>query len=89
MITQSRLRELVHYNLETGEMILIKPLSNRLRVGDAVGTPSADGYRGATVDRFRTYIHTLAWIYVFGEVPSGKEIDHKDRNRLNNRINNF
>lgn len=31
----------------------------------------------------------LAWIYMKGSIPEGMEIDHKDRNPLNNSIENL
>lgn len=37
----------------------------------------------------KTYkAHRLAWLIFYGEFPSGN-IDHKDRNKSNNRINNL
>lgn len=40
--------------------------------------------------RQRVYtIHRLIWIYFFGDIPDEMEVDHINRNRLDNRIENL
>ena len=34
------------------------------------------------------YAHRLAWLFVYGEMPSGK-IKHIDKNKANNAIDNL
>jgi hypothetical protein len=33
--------------------------------------------------------HRLAWVYVHGSIPDGMEIDHKDCDPTNNRLDNL
>lgn len=34
-------------------------------------------------------IHRLIWIYHYGDIPADKEIDHKNENKYDNRIENL
>ena len=86
MITQERLKELLHYDPKTGLFMRIEPL----------GFPTKDGYAGSVdhgyrriiVDGKRYLAHRLAWLYVYGEHPKG-DIDHINRTGLDNRIVNL
>lgn len=81
MITQARLKELFHYDPETGKFV------SKRSPGRKVGTMHNAGYRHIGVDDNKYLAHRLAWLYVYGYWP--KEIDHIDRNPLNNRIANL
>lgn len=35
------------------------------------------------------YVHRVAWMLANGDVLAGLEVDHKDRNRSNNRLDNL
>lgn len=35
------------------------------------------------------YLHRLIWEAFYGEIPAGKEIDHKDTNKANNQLSNL
>lgn len=62
------------------------------RAGSIVGTVQS-GYRKVTFMRGQYYAHHLAWYHYHGEWPStvrGRiQIDHRDGNRDNNRIENL
>lgn len=88
MITQQRLKELARYNPVTGELLWIKQMGSRGNVGAQIGTDNGNGYRRGYIDKRRYYIHHLVWVYVYGEWPLD-EIDHKDGNGFNNRIDNL
>lgn len=87
MITQSKLKELVHYNLETGIFTWKKRTSNRIKIGNVVGNLHKCGYIEMRVDGERCLAHRLAWLYVYGYMP--KLIDHINRNKQDNRIKNL
>lgn len=91
-LTQDRLREQLEYSPETGEFTnRIDRLGSRGRVakaGDKPGGVSVKGYLQIKICGRTHLAHRLAWLYVHGEFPSG-QIDHRDGNRLNNRIENL
>ncbi len=88
-ITQERLREVLHYDPDTGQFTWLKCLSSRGPVGTAAGHVSAaSGYRQITIDGSKYYAHRLAWLYMTGKWPS-PECDHRNGVRDNNRWTNL
>lgn len=60
------------------------------RIGLVAGTVRRTGYRFIKVPGYRQIgAHRLAWIYVYGGIPEGLEVDHRDGNPSNNRIGNL
>lgn len=68
------------YNPLTGE---IDRPSSKYKIGSKNNGYILIGYKG-----IRRYAHHLAWFLYYKEWPKAT-IDHKDRNRLNNRIDNL
>lgn len=87
MPTQARLKELFSYSGETGKFTRKVRVSQNTKVGDDPGYHD-DGYIRICVDGLYWYAHVLVWIYVRGSPPDGM-LDHKDRDRSNNRIENL
>ncbi|MET4184962.1 hypothetical protein ABIB94_007091 [Bradyrhizobium sp. JR7.2] len=87
-ISHAELLLLVNYDPETGTITRKVRTSNRVKVGDLVGFPDANGYLQANIGGVRAYVHQFAWLYVHGVWPH-HDIDHKDRNTQNNRILNL
>lgn len=85
-LTAERLRELVHYDPETG-IFTRKTDRGGYKAGGVMGTPSHRGYRKLCVDKVHYYAHRLAWLYVNGEMP--KVIDHINGDTSDNRIANL
>ena len=91
MLTQSRLKEVLHYDPDTGVLVWITQLGSRAKIGSEAGSVTKQGrtyYRLIMIDKHHYYAHRLAWLYVHGEFPE-KHIDHEDGNGLNNRIKNL
>ena len=87
--TQERLRYLFYYNEETGNFYARFTSKHGNRKVGQLGTITASNARKRWVDGEPYLEHRLIWVYVNGEDPGDLEIDHKDRNPLNNRISNL
>ena len=85
--TSERLRELFHYDPETGAFVR-RVRVGRYQVGEEAGSVSkVSGYREIGVDGRLYLAHRLAWTMVHGEPP--KYIDHANGDRADNRIANL
>lgn len=73
--SQERLRELLIYDPETGEI--------RFRDGSRGFTVTTKGYLQTTIDGVTFYAHRLIWKLLHDLEPP--QIDHRDGNRANNR----
>ncbi len=88
-LTHAKLKELVHYNPETGAFTRIKidgtrdPAAWAHIVGQPMGQLHPHGYLKAHVWDKKYSLHRLAWFYMTGSWP--KEIDHKNRIKTDNR----
>jgi HNH endonuclease/AP2 domain len=86
-LTPERLREVLHYDPETGEFRWLQRVSSAFHIGDLAGSLS-HRYRCIRIDG-RTYTaHQLAWLYMKGEWGRPM-IDHRDRDPTNNRWDNL
>lgn len=86
-LTHQILLELLAYVGETGQFVA-RIARGAAPMGKVVGTVTKDGYCWITIDRVQYPAGRLAWFYVYGQWPDG-EIDHKDTNPSNNRIENL
>lgn len=87
-LTAERLRELLHYDPETGVFVWRMSNSNRVPVGSVAGSWVLKGYRHIQVDGKAYKGHRLAWLHVNGVWPKD-QIDHIDGDRGNNAIRNL
>lgn len=91
-ITESLMSEMkryLSYDPERGLFVWIKITSKRVHVGDLAGRINNAGHLGISFNGVRYQAHRLAWGFTYGEVPEDMEIDHKDEDKLNNRISNL
>ncbi len=82
-ITQARLKELFDYNSDTGRLVrkIVGPWEKAITCG------TTEGYFVRRVDKRQYLEHKLVYLYHHNEFP--KELDHKNRNRSDNRIENL
>lgn len=87
-LTAERLRELLHYDPDTGVFTWRVRTNSRAAAGAVAGAMTGRGYLRIGINRKEYMSHRLAWLYVHGSWPEG-DIDHRDGNPLNNRIGNL
>jgi hypothetical protein len=87
MITQARIRELFDYRSD-GELIRRVRTAGRAKIGEVAGYLHSGGYRYISVNSKSYKAHRLVWLWHNGYMPENG-IDHIDRNKNNNKIENL
>ena len=87
-LTQERLRELLHYNPETGVFTNLVTRTYNCKKDDIIGHVHTSGHIRTQLCGKFYYAHRLAWMYIYGYMPEN-EIDHINRDRADNRIKNL
>lgn len=80
--------EYLSYNKDTGELTWIKRPALCVKVGSVASAKTSDGYYAVCVKGKQYKAHRVCWFLHYGEWPSG-DIDHINRNKLDNRIDNL
>lgn len=86
-LTQSRLKELLNYNPDTGEFSWLVAAGRVMR-GAKAGHLHSGGYRHIQIDGKVYRAHRLVWLYMTGAWPSD-QIDHRNVVRDDNRWDNL
>jgi len=87
MLTADQARELLTYDPETGSFFW-KVRRGHMRPGDQAGNIDSIGYVRLRLHGVLHHAHRLAWLIFYGEWP-GREIDHVNGDRADNRIANL
>lgn len=91
-IIAARVRELFHYDPDTGIFTRKVRLAQRHHAGDRgdflITAGNNAGYRRVSFDSKRYMAHRVAWLYVHGTWPA-QDIDHINGDRGDNRIANL
>jgi len=88
MLTQAKLKELISYNQETGDMKWKNISHNRVKPYTKAGHMDRTGYARLSIEGKKYMVHRLAWLYVYGSFPENA-IDHINRDRNDNRFSNL
>ena len=88
-LTQERLREVLHYEPETGVFTWrVSRQGGSATVGKEAGGESVFGYVSIKIDGRRYFAHRLAFLYILGRFPE-EQVDHINRDRSDNRWKNL
>jgi len=88
MVTQDDLKLVLRY--KKGKLYWIKNvLKNIKNIGTRAGYANGNSYRRIRISGKIYDEHRVIYTLMFGEIPKGYWIDHKDRNVLNNDIDNL
>ncbi|MEJ0093319.1 MAG: HNH endonuclease [Methylocella sp.] len=90
LLTHERLKEVLHYDPETGLWIWREKTApkSHIQVGDEAGDIQSNGYVRIQIDGLRYLAHRLAVFYMTGRWPE-HQVDHWDLNKSNNRWSNL
>lgn len=85
-LTKDLIKHYFSYDPETGIFIRKIAIAKSSKVGEVAGGKDNKGYIRIRINGSKYRAHTLAWIYMYGEIP--QQIDHingiKDDNRICN-----
>lgn len=86
--SQAELKDKFDYSPETG-VITLKQCRKKSRIGTACGTKQKNGYLMVSYNGIKYYSHRIIWMWMTGEDPKDITIDHKNRNRSDNKWSNL
>lgn len=86
-INQQILKDILHYNQDTGIFTRKLRTSPRSDAGEIAGTITSWGYIQISVNNHLYRAHRLAFMYMTGEFPV--EVDHINHNAADNRWSNL
>ena len=86
ILTQEYVHELFDYH-NNGYLIWKIKIDHKNNIGDIVGSLGSQYYQ-VCIKKKKYYTHILIFLWHHGYIPEN-DIDHEDRNKLNNRIENL
>lgn len=87
MLTRQRVLELLNYDKESGSLFWKNSRGGCIE-GSVAGGINSKGYQQIMIDYKQYLVHRIIWLIETGELPTNT-IDHRDRDKLNNRFSNL
>ena len=87
--SQDRLRELLDYEPLTGALVWKTHQRRTDYIGKPAGNTTPAGRRSICIDFENYQVHRIIWMWMTGDDPADKQVDHIDRNPLNNSWDNL
>jgi hypothetical protein len=87
-LAQSQLKELLHYDPDTGVFTNLVRRNRQALIGCQAGYLTPAGYIIVSISRIKYQAHRLAWFYLHGIWPKN-QLDHINRIKKDNRIINL
>ena len=87
ILTHERLKELLHYDADTGVFTRLKSREKRY-IGVIKPTVATNGYIVISLLGKLYAAHRIAWCLVYGDWPKS-HLDHINRQRADNRLSNL
>lgn len=75
------------YYPDTGLLFWSNSCKNKYRGAEVTGSIDSHGYRQVKVEGKSVLVHRICFALHYGFIP--EQVDHKDRNRLNNKAENL
>ena len=88
ILTQERLKEVLHYNQKTGIFTWRARIARCIHIGGIAGSNAGRGYWQIAIFGVCYPAHRLAWFYMTGKWPEA-DIDHENHIRNDNRWENL
>ena len=82
-------RKYLDYDPETGLFNWIQSPCNGIKEGQPAGCVSLSGYKVIRFNSFLYRANRLAWFWMTGNDPGNSLVDHKDRDRSNDKFSNL
>ena len=82
------LQKLFAYEPETG-LLLARAGHGKRKAGEPVGWANTNGYLRTMVEERKCSVHRICWALHHGRDPFPLQIDHRNRNRTDNRACNL
>ena len=83
------LQSILDYDPYTGIFTWKVKLASKQYIGDEAGTIDCKGYRILRIRKSNYKAHRIAYYYVTGHDPRDLQIDHKNRDKNDNRFHNL
>lgn len=87
-LTAESVRHHFDYDPDTGVLTRRVTVNGQAKAGDVCATSDERGFRFTTFARKRQYVHRLALLHVYGQLPTRK-VEHRNGQRGDNRLSNL